>query len=470
MTSLAERVLATIQRRALFPAGARVVAAVSGGPDSVALVHLLAELERAGALSLVALAHLDHRLRGAESDRDAAFCRRLAEVLGLPFETERWAATRRTGRSLEELAREARYEFFERARVRAGADVTAVGHTLDDQAETVLLRLLRGAGTRGLAGILPVAGSVVRPLLDLRRDELVDYLTAAGQAFCEDSTNRQLALARNRVRHDLLPKLKEQFGAGVPAVLARTADVARDDEAVLAGLAARAFVASSRPVEGGVALARHRLAELPAAIARRVARQVIEACGSRRPSLAHVDAVLRAAASGRPARIDVPGARLELSCVKGVLFFRRVSPTAAAVRGERAWSHDLPVPGSVDVPEAGLRCHAVRRQGVAAGVAAAGQPLRAVLADRGMGAHLVVRAWRPGDRLQPLGLNGRKKVQDVFVDRKVPRAVRQQVPIVTHADGRIVWVAGHAVAEPFRVTPATKSVVVLNFEPLGGPA
>ena len=471
MTSLAERVLATIRRRRLFPPGSRVLAAVSGGPDSVALVHVLAELAAHDVLALAGLVHLDHRLRGDESDRDAAFCERLARDLGLAsfVGAEDVTEIRRTrGGSLEAVARDVRYAYFERVRAREAADVVAVGHTRDDQAETVLLRLLRGAGLRGTTGILPRRGTVVRPLIDVSRREVLDYLATRRLQYVVDATNQDLTRSRNRIRHAILPELTRHFGPSVPAVLARHADAARDDEILLTALADAAAGRVVRQARGATGLIVAELDRQPAAIARRLVRAALEASGAA-PSLAHVEAVLALAGSGRAGALDLPACQAELCADEGVLLIRR----RGAERPEAAvpWRHDLPVPGQVELPEAGLRCRAERR--AARPVEAAGEAFpegwSAVVAGGTLGERLVVRAWRPGDRLQPLGLNGRKKVQDLFVDRKVPRARRRQVPIVTDESDRIIWVAGHALAEPFRVTPATKSVVVLSFEPLGGP-
>lgn len=471
MTSLAARVLAHVRRRRLLDAGGRVVAAVSGGADSVALLHLLRELASAGRLELVALAHLDHSLRGAESARDAAFCRDLAARLDLRFDVEAADVARlarENGLSIEAAARDARYAFFERARLRANADLVATAHTRDDQAETVLLRLFRGAGTRGVAGISPRRGAVIRPLLDVARDELTAYLSSHGHAWVEDSTNADRQIPRNWVRHELLPLIAARFGTGISEVLSRAADLARADEAVLDGLAATAAagVEQLKP-DGGVDLALAALVAQPPAVRQRLVRRALRRVAGRGPSAAHVAEILHMTESGRPTLQTLGACDVELSRAAGVLSIR--TPAIGGSRAEDDWAHGLSVPGVVDLPEAGGRVSAERTSLEALGgleALASTGPDCAVAA--GIGSDLVVRAWRPGDALQVLGLSGRKKVQDLFVDRKVPRSKRRSVPIVTAPDGRIVWVAGHALGEAFRVTSATKSVVVLKFEPFGG--
>ena len=240
--TLAARVLDTIRRRALLRRGDGVLVALSGGPDSVALLRLLRELEAGGELSVAGVAHLNHGLREAAND-DEQFCRALASELGVPFRSDLIdvrALAARLGTSLEDAGRQARYALFERVATELGADAIATGHTRDDQAETFLLRLLRGAGPRGLGGIhpktrLPTSAPqarrwVVRPVLDCGRDELRTYLASLGQPFREDESNRDLSIPRNRVRHELLPLLSRDYSPAITAVLAREAEIARQDE------------------------------------------------------------------------------------------------------------------------------------------------------------------------------------------------------------------------------------------------
>lgn len=473
MTSLAARVRSVIRRRRLVTGDGRVAAAVSGGADSVALAYLLAELSAAGVLELVGLVHLDHGLRGDESSRDADFCRLLAARLGIPIDLERAdvgadALARRVSR--EQAARDARYAFFDRARARLGADLVAVAHTRDDQAETVLLRLLRGAGTRGIAGIPPSRGAIVRPLLETRRVELVTYLRTHRREWVEDSTNADLAIPRNWIRHRLLPAVAERFGPGAAEAIARAGDLARADEAYLAGMSSELAARLSTPSPGGLAIDPAGLLGAPLALSRRVVLAALGQEGGRPATSAEVDAVLDLLARSRPVTAQVGACELELSRPPGVLLIRAAVGVPRQSAAMRSWSRDLAVPGVVDVPEAGGRISAeTARLEDLGGFDAAirGGPDRVVTS--GTGSELVVRSWLPGDTLEVLGLSGRKKVQDLFVDRKVPRPRRHRVPLVVARDGRIVWVAGHALGEAFRVTPATKSVVVLKFEPLGGP-
>ena len=348
--------LATIRRRALCPDGARVVVAVSGGSDSVALTLLMAELSAAGTLHLAGLAHLNHGLRGAEADDDATFCARLAEDCGLALDVETCdvaAIAAGRGRSLEEAAREARYGFLERVRQHRQADVVAIGHTRDDQAETVLLRLVRGAGARGLTAIHPRRQRVIRPLIDLRRAELADYLVSRRRTWVVDASNQDRRRRRNRLRHDVLPALVASEGDAVVTVLARTAEIAGADDALLSALAsdaaARVLVDEGASVRVNIVT----LGAEPLALQRRVLQTVLAQLSGRPPSFGHVDAALRSwSRTGR--RGDPPWRSVDLPAA-GVL--RRASPTPGSTILRKLVLR-LRVPGELAVLEAGMRIEA----------------------------------------------------------------------------------------------------------------
>ncbi len=227
---LLQRVRHFARQHALFHADTRVVAALSGGSDSVALAVILRELDAAGDVRLVGAAHFNHQLRG-DAGRDEEFSASVARSLGVPFVADRGdvrARARLERRSLEDAARRERYEFFERTRREFGADVIALGHTRDDQAETLLLRLVRGAGSRGLAAMYPRRGTIVRPVLDCRRLELRKYLDERNLEYVDDETNDDVAIPRNRVRAELLPLLANRFNPAIVDVLAREAELSRE--------------------------------------------------------------------------------------------------------------------------------------------------------------------------------------------------------------------------------------------------
>ena len=226
--SIRERLTRAVRRHGLLPRGSRVVAAVSGGSDSVALVRLLHDLQDQLEVSLAGLAHVNHQLRGAASDQDEFLPH--ARARARPGRVGRARDRRETrGVSPEDAARRARYAALERARVALGADHVAVAHTRDDQAETVLLKLLRGSGARGLGGIHPSVGPFVRPLLDVGREELREWLRSHGHGWVDDATNDDVAVPRNRIRHRVLPACTTAFGADVTDALARCAEISQAD-------------------------------------------------------------------------------------------------------------------------------------------------------------------------------------------------------------------------------------------------
>lgn len=486
--ALATRVLDSIRRHALMRRGDRVLVALSGGPDSVALLRLLRELEACGELSVAGIAHLNHGLRAAAND-DEQFCRTLAGEVGVPFRSDLVDVAGRAGRlriSLEDAGRRARYELFERIAAELGADVIATGHTRDDQAETFLLRLLRGAGARGLAGIHPKTRMpaeapearrwVVRPLLDVGREELRVYLASLGQAFREDETNRDLRIPRNRIRHELLPILARDYSPSVTDVLVREAELARQDddrlqqEAIdLLDLIVLRNEARTSGVSEGVELDVRALGALHPALAGRVVRMVLDrGAPGRFVGFDHVERLLALARDprGRGA-LSLPGQHAER---RGgtLLLSRQPGPQPFS----NSFRVSLSVPGEVVLAAQGWAISATGdiQPGHSTGTLKVECPrLEQPVAADGLALPLAVRSRRPGDRFRPLGMGGRqKKLQDLLVDRKVSREERDSLPLVVDSADKIVWVVGESVAEDFRVTGASQAVIFLKARRLGG--
>lgn len=435
-----EKVLGYIRQRGLMKAGDRVLAAVSGGADSIALLRLLLEL-RAELGIVVVVAHFNHLLRAAESDADEAFVADLAqqfelEVLTTGQDVTGYALANRL--SLETAGRSLRYEWLSQMASEHRFDVVATAHTLDDQAETVLMKFLRGAGTKGLAGIYPVvdAGAfrLVRPLLQISRTEIEGYLQSLAQPWREDESNLDQRFRRNRVRHELLPLLEREYNPKIRQVLSETAEISRAEEAFWDD-ASGAGLSDLQPARRTLRL--EDFAEFPVALQRRLLKRFLEdnaiAC-----DFQHVEA-LRQCALGELARVEL--AADWLACRRGDSLVLEPPDAVATVAG---YSYLLPVPGEVAIPEIGCVIQAVPVPAQFAAEAAPGTLLRADL----IGPALRVRNWQHGDRYHPAHSGGEEKLKRLFAEKKIPAEQRASWPVVSKG-GSIVWVRDLPVAEPF---------------------
>jgi tRNA(Ile)-lysidine synthase len=441
----------------LWPTDGRLVVAVSGGPDSSALLLVLGALARRRQLSLFA-AYFDHRLRGPEAARQEheAVCLAAriagAEVITGGGDVAALAKSERL--PLEEAARRARYGFLAATAAERAVTTVAAGHTASDQAETVLMHVIRGAGLTGLAGMhprsrWPVPGyeglTLVRPLLRLRREETVAYCRAAGFTPVEDASNHSGLFLRNRVRSELLPLLRG-YNPRIDEALVRLADSARADLEVIESLARDAVTLAP----AGVAIDRERLRSMAAGLRRHAVRSALLRLLGDLQGVAerHIDAAVRLAvrrAGG--GTLDLPrGVRGETTAGELLLTLRTPDVGAALPRE----GVPLGVPGRARLSEFE----------VSAGPEPVEEALASVEVDAEAAAGgLVVRGWRPGDRMQPLGLAGTKKLQDIFVDAHVPRAEKGRTPVFEAQHG-IIWVGGLALSEWARPRPGRPTLVL----------
>ncbi|HXZ82419.1 MAG TPA: tRNA lysidine(34) synthetase TilS [Acidimicrobiales bacterium] len=434
-----------------------ILVALSGGPDSVALLHALLDArERFGYR--IAAAHLNHALRGAESDRDEAFVRALCARVGIELTVERAAGLDAHTANLEERAREARHEFLGRIADRIGAAHIALAHHAGDQAETVIMRMLRGAGVAGIGAMAESGpGRLIRPMLTVGRSAILSYLEAIGAGFVEDTSNASMAPLRNRIRHELLPMLEREYAPGAGRRLAALAAEMRAVDEFVEREAEREL-AAMRHAGGGFVL--DRFAALDPALRGPVVRALLRnSTGDlRRIGRAHVDAVVRLVLDGPPnGEVVLPGgwrARREY----GRLRIERIARTA-----QPKFEVPLALDGTTEVRGCGFAFDARL-------ISAPDAPMppddRRALFDAGAigGMSLVVRNFIAGDRIEPLGLGASRKVKEVFIDRKVPRRRRASWPVVTLAD-EVVWLPGLARGVRALVTPATR--VVLRVEARG---
>jgi len=450
--AVADVVRATLRRHAMLAPGDTVLVALSGGADSSALLLLLSRLAPDLGLTLRAL-HVDHGLR-PDSARDADAARALGRRLGVPVDVVRVAVTG-TG-SIEEAARRARYAALEAHADAIGAARIAVGHTADDQAETVLMRLLEGAGVRGLAGIPPVRGRIVRPLLALRRRELVAELQAAGLEWIEDPTNRDPKFLRNRIRHEILPYLAAAHDVDVVTALNRVGAQARETTDALARLAARELSRLATMRAGEVVLPRAGLAALPAPAAVEVLRLAAAWAGAGPLRRWAYRGLARALAEPPPRRAFSLGAVI-VEVSGGLVRLARERSAA------RLAARSVLLPGRTEVPEADVVIEA-RLVEPPAG-AAPWSPSRAAFDADGLTFPLTVRGRRPGDRFRPWGGPGERRLKAFLIDAGVPRWERDRVPVI-ESGGTIVWLAGVRRGALAPLTHSTRRVLELTVEPL----
>ncbi len=458
--TLPQSVLDYIRRQGLLQAGDRVGVAVSGGADSVALLQIMLELRPELGIVLSAV-HFNHQLRGEESDADQQFVTQLAHRHKL----ELFAGTGDVGAharshhlSTEAAARQLRYQYFRQLFEENKLNRIATGHTLDDQAETVLLRVVRGAGTRGLAGIYPRLSfdasdfSIIRPLLKTRRKLLESYLGEIGQDWREDSSNRDLRHARNRVRHGIVPRLERTLNPAVRETLGETADIARSEEEYWQKEVSRAlpevWQAQARTLKPAA------LAALPLALRRRMVRAAAESLGLNL-EFRHVEEILDLDPSG-PRSAMLPGGWLLSASPDGLKFDL---PRPAAAKSDYAYV--LTVPGAIRVPEAGSCFDAT----LVPASASSGYNPDHMLDPALLQPELTVRNWRAGDRYWPAHSKSPKKIKELLQERKLSGAVRQLWPVVISGQ-EIVWLRGFPT--PARLLPKDGSRQALLIRELPG--
>ena len=455
-----KKVKATISRYEMIQPGDLVVVAVSGGPDSVCLLHILHTLRKELEINLL-VAHYDHGLRPGEDASETRFVTSLAESMGVPFETEKARSLiRRRTPSLEEAARNARYRFLEKVRRGHDAQKIALAHQLNDQAETVLMRMLRGSGPSGLGGIPPCRDQmIVRPLIEVGRKEIEAYIKAKKLSYVVDSSNLQASFLRNRIRLELFPLL-EQYQPRLAERLAETAEILRmEDEYLEQIVTAWVDGESDTSPDGEVSISLQAFLDLPLPLKRRAVRQLIERVKKnlRRIGSEHVHSVLTMAEGEKPqATLDLPG-KLCVQRTYERLVFKSSSPAKHV-----AFNYAIRKPGVFPLKEIG-RTLSLEEIRVTGPQRPKTTPWTAHVDAEKVRFPLRVRNFRPGDRFVPLGMKGHKKIKDFFVDRKVPTAERHATPIVFSEDTP-VWICGYRMDDRFKVAPETKKVLKITLK------
>ena len=459
-------VIRTIHRHRMLETGDAVLVGVSGGADSVSLVHILAEISSLFSLGL-GIAHLNHCLRGEESDRDEHFVRDLAEKLSLPcFVGRKDADAYRQKHSLspEEAAREIRYDFLNATAREKGFNRIALGHHADDNAELILMFLLRGSGPAGLSGIPPAREKkYIRPLMDLSRPDILAYMEEKNAAYVTDSSNSDSKYLRNRVRHELIPHLKTHYSPGIVPTLNRVSEILRDEEQWLSGITEELFQKILISAEKNtIVLSVSGLGEMQTAAQRRVLRHALSCVKGnlRGITFAHTEKILSVLRPDEECRfLDLPD-RIRVTKQGNLLCF---SAEAESLRklgkkksGPVPFFCTVNAPGIIRIRETGAALIFSLPDQIPAVWEAGGST---AFFDREKAAFpLVIRNFQDGDRFRPLGMQGTQKLKKYFADHKIPREKRAKCPIVLSA-GRIIWVAGHRIDDSAKVTSQTEKVL-----------
>lgn len=462
VTQLNEKALDSIRRYDLIAPGDSLICAISGGPDSVCMVHLLADLRSELRIEML-LAHVNYQTRGEESKLDEDLCKALAEKLSLQIVVKSVGQnelSRMLGGNFQSEARKLRYAFFEQLCLDRGANKIAVGHTADDVAETTLMHFLRGSGVTGLAGIYPQSGRTIRPLIDCSREEIIAYLDRCGIEYRTDKSNLEPRYFRNRVRNDLIPHLEEKYNSRIRQGLSRTARLAR---------ATDQFVTSHVDQLWENAVRRSRMGKICIDIGKYAAAEDIIRYGLMRRAYKSV------ASSDRPEKSldyelvenadsligqDV-GKRADL---KNGLMVERGYDELIFFRNETfSFSEELQIPGSCSFDRFCLGISG-EIEDITGERPGSSDNLAVGIDFERTSAPYVVRTVENGDRVKLLNAPGARKLSDIFVDRKISRSLRAEIPVVT-VRGNIVWIVGIGIADDVKVTSQTKKVLKLSAEP-----
>jgi tRNA(Ile)-lysidine synthase len=447
--------------------GDKILVAVSGGADSISLLYLLQEMQEEFRFEL-AIAHMDHMARGEESAEDARFVEALGRKLGLATFVEKVnvSETKEALKtSFQETGRILRYRFLEDTLKNIQGTKLALGHTADDQVETILINLLRGSGLTGLAGMPEMRGTVIRPLIDCTRAEVEAYLASKNLEYREDASNADNKYLRNRVRHELLPVLKT-FNRQIASNLRETAKIIRDDDQCLTNQARRLYQDLTSPQTDGVTLDRVKFNQQPKAYQKRVLREAIfQVQGDlRRVTAGHIQDIIELFRESRVGKkINLPGQLIAVAGPFGVELLKRAEMRSVDVPNSQTGlnSTRLLVPGATKIDGTGLNLH-TKLIACENWQDLKKNPDQAYLDFDKTGATIHARFFRPGDRFVPLGMTGHKKLKSFFIDEKVSREQRESIPILTTGMGDIIWVYGKRIADNFRVTHTTRKILFIE--------
>ncbi len=453
------KVKSTIERYRMLDRGDRICVAVSGGPDSVALLRLLSLLASDYNLYLV-VAHLNHGLRGNESNRDEAFVQELGRLMEVPVKSKYVPVNsikREKGGSLEDICRKARFKFLKEVLKEEGLNKIALGHNLNDQAETIMMRFLRGSGMTGIKGMLPVRDNMyIRPLLEVTRKEILAFLKSECTGYVTDSSNSENMCLRNRIRNDLIPELQDHYNARLVENLGRMADVLRGEDDFIEGAVDGILTDWKIPVDGDtVKIKISEFKGLHCALQRRVIKLLLERISLKRKGIGylHIAAVMDLINGERPnGFLDLPfQIRIERE-YDNVFISKEKNHTTV---GATPFCYPVEIPGVINIREAGIKI----KFDIADTDDCDLNADKAVFMDYdAIKCPLEIRNMRPGDRIHPIGMDGTKKIKEYFIDKKISKKRRGRIPLLVDRES-VLWIMGMRLSNRVRLTDMTEKVV-----------
>jgi len=449
LSDLAFSTSQTLAKYRMLEAGDRVLVGVSGGADSVSLVLVLKELGYAHGIG-----HLNHGLRGIESESDERFVSELASKLSLPFFSRR-IEIRPEGGNVEAAGHEARKEFFKSVCENQGFTKIAIAHTREDRVETCLLHLLRGAGLEGMVSMAPVSGNTIRPLIESSHEEIQRFVLSSEQPWRTDASNLDPSFARNRLRHEFIPRLAESFNPRLLETLSRTVDLLHSEDSWMQELTLRWVAQHAVHSSGVLSVNSEALRDAPVALARRAIRTLLRQAGSELSDITYdrIEAVRGLLDSGKSGKtVQIPG-RFVAERSFDRLLLRQVQDAA------KEFNYVLPIPGTVHIPELGKTI----RAGIADStmVAQGSENRERVFVDGGrLGPCVKIRSWKPGDYYKPVGWPG-GKLKKFFQRTRIPRNQRSRWPVIV-SDSTVVWVASFPVSREFAPSGRSQKIVTLE--------
>jgi tRNA(Ile)-lysidine synthase len=451
--------------KGLIASGDKVLVGVSGGADSIALLHVLHWFSRIQNYSLVVV-HINHMARGEDSDADADFVESVAEKLKLPFYLKKidvGMERLQLKTSFQDAARIIRYQFFEETLKTVGGNKVALGHSADDQVETILMNIVRGTGLKGLTGIPQVRGYIIRPFLEIHRKELEIYLEEKDISFRNDSSNSDKKYLRNRIRHELIPHL-ETYNPGVKKCLQEMSGIAKEEDSLLSQMVKDIFKQKTRFPEDNEKNIIWDIDDFqcyPIALRQRLVREIFCCIAGDMQAFTahHVQQVINLFNSPKPGKtLNIPRGVTVTSSYESVLFAKVVDGICA----KESLVTPIAVPGTTELLEGHIRKMQTQIFTDKRGLLSLDAGRQAFLDLEATGLVIKARFFRAGDRFCPLGMTGNKKLKSFFIDRKVPRSMRSQIPILTNANDDIIWVYGQRISQHYRVTDKTEKVLFIE--------